>query len=478
MAIMSGLFLILSFTGVFSAERNKYRVFLQNELGHAAQEAVRDYDALSVAGVSLGERLTEQIEKTLGDHGLSPADLKNNPQYLEPVLSQTVGLMCSALEKSKSSGIFLTLDATINPALINAECSRAGLFLKNMEPNVINVTFPTIRLLKGPVTIARQEGLDLLPQWQMEFTVQQGDFFFTTIDAAQNAGRNLPLSRLYYWNPGCLLPGCYDKAMLLCAPLIASDGTVMGVCGYEISAMLFKLQYTPDDSPYKRAVTMLAPFVDNTLDVSRALFAGHFTDAPARDDGFLSIKDPVNGIVSYIASDGTSYSGLHQSINLYPKGSAFFDQQWAIAVLNPSRDLSAKFTQQNRLIQILLITLFIIGIGMAALLSRRHAAPMVDALHKAQADAFLGRAQEIAQISSLVQSFTENLKTLTPAERSVFDLYLQECTAREIAEKLCLSINTIKTHTKHIYDKMNVSSRKELLLYVKMIQEQESSKVE
>lgn len=477
-AIMSGLLLILFSAGVFSAEHNKYRVFLQNELGHAAREVAHDYDALSVAGVLLAEQLSEQIEITLGAYCLSPTDLKNNPQCLEPLLSQTVGLMRSALEKSKSSGVFLTLDATINPALITAERSRAGLFLKNMEPNVINVTFPTIRLLKGPVAIARQEGLDLLPQWQMEFSVQPSDFFFTTIDAATITGRKLPLSRLCYWNPSCLVPGSYDRAMLLCAPLIASDGTIMGVCGFEISAMLFKLQYTPDNSPYKRAFTMLAPLADNTLDASRALFAGYFTAAPSCDGGFLAIRDSLNGIINYAAPDGTLYSGLHQAINLYPKGSAFSDQQWAIAVLKPSQDLAAKFMQQNRLIRILLLALFIIGIGAAALLSRKHAAPMVDALRKAKADAVWVRAEEMARISPLVQSFVENVKSLTPAERSVFDLCLQDYTAKEIAEKLCLSINTIKTHTKRIYGKLNVGSRKEMLLYVKMIQEQRSSEVE
>ncbi|HBL50923.1 MAG TPA: hypothetical protein DDZ65_11845, partial [Firmicutes bacterium] len=52
----------------------------------------------------------------------------------------------------------------------------------------------------------------------------------------------------------------------------------------------------------------------------------------------------------------------------------------------------------------------------------------------------------------------------------VFELYLQGYTAKEITDKLCISINTIKTHNKRIYYKLNVSSRKELLLYVKMIQ--------
>ena len=57
------------------------------------------------------------------------------------------------------------------------------------------------------------------------------------------------------------------------------------------------------------------------------------------------------------------------------------------------------------------------------------------------------------------------------AEKAVFNLYLKGHTAKEIADILCLSINTIKTHNKRIYMKLNVSSRKELMVYIKMMEE-------
>jgi len=53
----------------------------------------------------------------------------------------------------------------------------------------------------------------------------------------------------------------------------------------------------------------------------------------------------------------------------------------------------------------------------------------------------------------------------------VFDLYAQDRNAKEIAEELCLSINTIKTHSKRIYTKLNITSREELFLYVHMLNE-------
>ena len=64
-----------------------------------------------------------------------------------------------------------------------------------------------------------------------------------------------------------------------------------------------------------------------------------------------------------------------------------------------------------------------------------------------------------------IRLFEEQLKTLTKAERRIFDLYIEGYDAKEICNMLYISINTIKTHNRRIYTKMNVSSRAELLKY-------------
>ncbi len=497
-AVMSGLFLILFSTGTFSVGLKECKVFLKNELGHIAGDVSREFGALSVEGVTLSKRLTEQIEKRLDAASLNPTELKANPGLLEPILNESVEQLITALEKNKSSGVFLTLDATVNPALLGAEHSRAGLFLKNMEPNVINLSSPTIRFLRGPASIARQKDFYILPQWQMEFKVEPGDFFFTAMNAA--AGSDLALSRLYYWNPGCALAGDYEKAMLLCVPLIASDGTILGVCGFEVSAMLFKLQNIPDNATYTRAFAMLAPVRRNTLDAPKALYAGNYAATPSQMDGSMSFKTLGNDLSIYKASDGVVYFGLHQTVNLYPKNAAFSENEWALAVLVPKQDLSTYIMRQNRRILILLLALFVLSIGAAALFSRKNIAPVVGALEMVKANqvseyektniheiddlfAFLAARDESEDISAppedatkasaLFDAFVKNIKTLSPAERSVFNLYMEGYTAQEITKILCLSINTIKTHNKRIYNKLNVTSRKELLVFVKMMKEKD-----
>lgn len=71
----------------------------------------------------------------------------------------------------------------------------------------------------------------------------------------------------------------------------------------------------------------------------------------------------------------------------------------------------------------------------------------------------------------MLEQFAEKLGTLSRAETAVFELYAKGHGAKEIADILFLSINTIKTHTKRIYAKLGVSSRRELLLYARMMED-------
>ena len=52
--------------------------------------------------------------------------------------------------------------------------------------------------------------------------------------------------------------------------------------------------------------------------------------------------------------------------------------------------------------------------------------------------------------------------SLTVREREILELMLQGKKRKEIAQDLCLSENTIKTHTRTLYGKLSIGSREEL----------------
>jgi two-component system response regulator NreC len=62
------------------------------------------------------------------------------------------------------------------------------------------------------------------------------------------------------------------------------------------------------------------------------------------------------------------------------------------------------------------------------------------------------------------QPFQEEIP-LTPREQTILRLIAQGLTNRQIAERLSLSLNTVKTHRQHIYEKLGLHRRADLVAY-------------
>lgn len=493
--IMLGVIAILIITGIFTAGISESERLVENELNHTTAEISRQYGELSVQAIEFAKQLSQSIEKTSQQLGIPVAHLQEHPDKLEEVIAAQFDLAYLSLQKSKSSGIFFILDATVNPQLYNAQYSKAGLYLKNMEPNIISSSAPNIIVFRGFPSIGRSNLLSLDTQWQMEFDIHQAPYYHRPMEAAR-LNQELPLSRLYYWTPALTLPETSGEVMLCSVPLIDSQGNVFGVCGVEVSGMFFKLSYMPHQTFFNRLFCVLAPQSGSTLDLSQSLVSGGYSVRNiVRNNSPLLITKNERSF--YIYREGNnSFWGLHTPVRLYPEGSAFAGEKWIAAVLIPEQDLVTSVTRLNVLLISLLAFLVLLGIGASLFMSHWFLKPISQGLAIIQSDDLKGapltkipeidnlisylatRNQELYKGAreknlsfSLLDEFVQNTGKLSPSERSVYDLYAKGHAAKEIAEILCLSINTIKTHTKHIYSKLNINSREELLLYVNLLEE-------
>ena len=61
-----------------------------------------------------------------------------------------------------------------------------------------------------------------------------------------------------------------------------------------------------------------------------------------------------------------------------------------------------------------------------------------------------------------ILSFLKYGEILAPREREILEKVLENKKRKDIAEELCLSENTVKTHMRTLYGKLDVSSREEL----------------
>lgn len=75
----------------------------------------------------------------------------------------------------------------------------------------------------------------------------------------------------------------------------------------------------------------------------------------------------------------------------------------------------------------------------------------------------------IAHQHSIQDSPLYNLNLLTEREKVIWKLLAQEMTEREIADKLIISINTVKTHKNNISEKIGIKNKKRLTRVVNSI---------
>jgi RNA polymerase sigma factor (sigma-70 family) len=498
--ILAAILLVLLISGVFHLGNKETMTLFENELIHVYNSLYDDYGDISARSIDLSKALNKSIEDKLDFERINPRDLKSHPEVYNDLLESVCQTLVTALMRTKSSAVFIILDGTINPELPYSEYSKAGIYIRNMEPNVVNLESPYLHMLRGSTEVAKKNGIMIHPQWAMEFDIQKASFFTKTVETARN-NSSLPVSKLYYWCSGEFFPEAADKVMLCSVPLVSSDGFVYGVCGFEVSSLLFKLSYSPDISNYDSSFCLFSPYENDHIDCSLSFMAAKYPAVIKNEisDAKLSFQTKLNSLNKYFSSS-KQFMGLHKKINLYPNNSPYVDEEWVVSVMVPVGDYMKALDNINQRIALLFLFLFITGIIASFWFSKIYLNPITETISKIistkpsnvektniiEIDDLLeflaeqdrkesektGKKASSEYLNTdMFRRFLKNIETLSPAEKAVFDLYMQGLTGKEIAEKLYLSINTIKTHNKRIYEKLEVSSRNELMVYIRMMKE-------
>ncbi len=496
LTMAAGIIIIMMVTGIFSAGITESKQLIQSELMETSQDISTQYGQLSVQAVEFSKELSLKIEENLRKKNLTISMLSDYPEQIEELELDLFEKTYYSLQKSNCSGAFFILNTTVNPNLENSDYSKAGLYIKNMEPNIVSASSPTFTILRGHSSVGRENSLNLHTQWSMEFDVSKADYYSLPIQAALN-NEGMALSKLYYWSDPITLPGTSEEAMLCTVPLIDSRNNVYGVCGFEVSDMLFKLSNIPNSSMYTRIFCMLSPLENTSVSINRSIFAGGYSIKDFLEENtHLKIKENQHSFTTYTSNKGKVYLGQHTPIQLYPSDSPYEKDPWITAVLVPKEDIIDSITRLNIILVCLLTLLVTLGVIISIIFSNKYLKPIsrgIEIIKSTDAvEAPKTNVQEIDDLInylaiykkelakkveqdktqiSMLEQFVGKTKTLSPAERSVFNLYIKGLSPKEIADSMFLSINTIKTHNKRIFAKLGVASREELLLYINMLKE-------
>ncbi len=507
--------LILSLLGITGDNGKAVENHIDTELAIITDKINTDLGRLTLGGIDIAEALTVRSERFFEKNNISADELKDTTELLEPLLSEYMQTLVNTVNNRYCGAAFVMLDATVSPYAENADTSKAGVFIKKTQPTATDSLGVQLHYLRGPASIARENGIMLLGQWRMEFDIEGQDFFTEVMDTARR-NPSLPLSRLYYWSGRVTLKDDSEAGLLLCVPLRASDGTVFGLCGIQISARLFKSSYTPEGGEFENIFTVMAPLCDTGLCTAQGLIAGNYYLTGTHWSYDLVQTDTHDGFVHYSGGEN-AYAGKVAALKLYPEGSPFSEEAWNAAVLMPKDILHSAVQGNTAYFTYTVIILLILAIAVSAFFSRHYLKPVNKALESIKntphdereatpyleiQDLFdflatkdkehgeevrrLHHEKSVAELHSDrtetalahltaerlpkvnqedFEMFLQCLHTLTTKEREIFDLYLDGKKAKEIMEIANINQNTLKYHNRNIYSKLGVSSRKQLMEY-------------
>ena len=424
----------------------------------------RYFDQLAAMGVNLSEDMGALVDQQLASREMTFDQLNDSPEVLNALEEEMIEPLCRSLRRTSCSGAFVLLDATVNTRMEGAGYSRAGLYVQKGGADT-----PTVPLLlyRGSADVGKTHSVMPHRKWRMEFQTDQ----FPDYDRWMTPS-STPLYQAYTLTERFSLPGTSEEVQLFLLPLRGRDGTMYGLCGFEISQSFFKQNFA-QPTGFDHLICLLAP-ADSGLNASAALSSGTtggYFHAP-RD--MLVLRSMGSSLTQLIGSD-SAYAGISELCRLSE------NQSYRLAVCIPMTDYRRLIFSGN--LQMLLIGLFILFFVVFCCMyfhqhilspafrqfeeDRRESRRRMDELQmeRQQMQTELSRLADVCRNESVpdaFQTFLEGIPNLTKTERRIFDGYVAGLRSREIVEQLDIKDSTLRFHNKNIYEKLGVSSLKQL----------------
>jgi len=478
-----GIVAALLITGQLSTDRRAAERFATKELSDIHRSVTAQYGDTINHLVSLSQSLSKSIESQLSRKNIPINRLQEHPEVLEEIVGNELATLQQAVERANCSGVFLVLDATVNPSLPQAENSKAGLYLRIPEPRISAIAGTGWFYFRGFPQIAYQNNLNLQSVWKMEFNVEDRAFYQMIME--ESAVSALPLSKRYYWSTENIIPELHEPVLVCSIPLLDSNDEVFGICGFEITNWNFRTLHTPDAGDYSDVFCLLGTVDCSTLSQENALLSGQSRSSDSSTP--LQISEG-KGLNRYKPDSGKEYMGLHREIRMYPTGSPYADQRFAVSLLISKSEIDGMVYRNNLTLALICALIALVAICISLLISGKYLNPIKVALEAinsdnietltktniTEIDNLIERIKELRSKNrpipdDLFEDFIARIRTLTPAEMNVFRCHLDGKNNAEIQSCLYISMSTVKAHNSRIYAKLGVASKDELMLYVELI---------
>ena len=406
LALVIGLFLFGRFD---SAGKNTYEA-LDIQLEVFEKDVSTHFDTLAAAGIHLSESTTGFLEEYLAERELSFDQLNDAEAEIAGIQEELIENLRQKLLQENCSGIFVMLDATVNSSVANAERSRTGLYLQQTG---YQNSDESILLYRGLSDTGKRHGVMPHRKWTLEFRTD----LFPNYSEICTLGSAQP-EDAYYLTDCFTLPGTSERAMLMVVPIVGTDGTLYGVCGYQVSESYFMTYHA---QPTKIThLTCLLTTDEASLDAAAGLSCGVSSGYYRAPAGILRAADADDGLTCF-TGDGISYVGVSRSLALTPNNSPY-----AIAVMMLKSDYDREVTKTALQNIVLWSLLLFFAVSCCIFFSRRYLSPILKGLEQIKSDKRAEAQSPIPEINDLFvflaeqdRKHEESLDALTQEKQTV-----------------------------------------------------------
>ena len=483
MFIAAGLF----FVGQFSTTTKKYsnNLTFQNEF--YTRQIEKYFDDLSMMSEMLANDSAAIVDEYLSKNGIHVSALNDSQLYTEGVQKELFPKLKEELLKADASGAFIMLNATVNTGKTDSDKSRTGLYFQR---STLDRTDETLSLFRGVAELGRKNGKEKKSMLTDAFT----------------------------------LNGTSEEAMAFLTPLFGADGSYYGVCGFEISKNYFKDFFAQPTRLEQLTCTFSKTTEDGKIDCENAFWSGVLGGYSLKPSGTL-VPKAINGTLTEFSGENTFVSAKKEVI--------ICDTSYTLAVMQPKSEFDKTVAVNVTKIVLVCFLLVFSAVVLCVIFSRKFVSPVIKSLEQIRMQEHSGTKSDIIEIDDLFvylaeqdklrdletenlkrrneelalvtenqtseidkrqteierlaysrkneidprsyEAFKIGLKELTKTEKTVFDLYLNGKSAKEIADVLRIRESTLKFHNHNILEKLGVSSRKQMLRYATLLKQETQS---
>ena len=500
--VLSLILLLLNLFGILNPASAQIMGVLDTQLLSFADKIERDYDKAAAHAISFSDQLETEIQNYLTENNLDFADLKNDAAALSALQGALYDIIYLNMQLAPSSGTFYILNTTVNSRsevpLYN------GIYLKYINLYSESTVNNDIALYRGSFSTAKEGNITFHSGWSNEMRTD----FFDVCESSFADGKHYILSSTVQ------IPGTWERARYVYVPIRDQKDAIIGVCGFEINDMYFQLSKKTNDDK-------LGQFIGALVDEKQGVFSCQFNSGHynAIDAGKIRITEKKGNTVfdfgteacigktkNVILGEDTFTIALllteAQFNSMVHTGQIktigiifavmlvmfayclFMSRKYVAPILRKIEQIKDSENDSEQLNIREFDDLFdfiekkssvmeeqLQSLKAAKQAAEEEAARAREAYQKALEEYELARS-EILHLSD--ESKTEivledyeyflcNLKTLTPREMRIYELYAEGKTTAEIAAIIGIKENTMKYHNKNIYSKLGVSSRKQFL---------------